>query len=196
MTIELAVNGRSVAFAADPATPLLDVLRNHLGLKGSRYGCGLEQCGACMVLIDGQAGVFLRAGGRVGRRPFRRHDRGSWDARRAASVAARLPGRAGWPVRLLPVRHHHQRHRAAATQPRPAPRRHRGRAGQAPVPLRRAHPDHRRRAKSRRHGSNPHERHPAAEHRQQPPPGEMAAVPARPHGASWRSARWRSARAC
>lgn len=55
MTIELAVNGRAVAVAVDPATPLLDVLRNHLDLKGSRYGCGLEQCGACMVLIDGQA---------------------------------------------------------------------------------------------------------------------------------------------
>ncbi len=55
MTIELAVNGHAVAVAVDRATPLLDVLRNHLGLKGSRYGCGLEQCGACMVLIDGQA---------------------------------------------------------------------------------------------------------------------------------------------
>jgi len=55
MTINLAVNGRSVTVDADPATPLLDVLRNHLDLKGSRYGCGLEQCGSCMVLIDGEA---------------------------------------------------------------------------------------------------------------------------------------------
>jgi nicotinate dehydrogenase subunit A len=55
MTIHLTVNGHIVAVDADAGTPLLDVLRNHLDLKGSRYGCGLEQCGACMVLIDGEA---------------------------------------------------------------------------------------------------------------------------------------------
>jgi nicotinate dehydrogenase subunit A len=55
MTIDLNVNGRSVSVAVDTTTPLLDVLRNHLDLKGSRYGCGLEQCGTCMVLIDGVA---------------------------------------------------------------------------------------------------------------------------------------------
>jgi nicotinate dehydrogenase subunit A len=54
MPIELTVNGQPVALDLDPTTPLLDVLRNHLALRGSRYGCGLEQCGACMVLIDGQ----------------------------------------------------------------------------------------------------------------------------------------------
>jgi nicotinate dehydrogenase subunit A len=55
MSIELTVNGRAVSVAAAGDTPLLDVLRNHLDLKGSRYGCGLEQCGSCMVLIDGKA---------------------------------------------------------------------------------------------------------------------------------------------
>jgi nicotinate dehydrogenase subunit A len=55
MTIDLTVNGRAVSVDADSATPLLDVLRNRLDLKGSRYGCGLEQCGSCMVLIDGEA---------------------------------------------------------------------------------------------------------------------------------------------
>lgn len=55
MTIDLTVNGRSVSVDAGVTTPLLDVLRNHLDLKGSRYGCGLEQCGTCMVLIDGEA---------------------------------------------------------------------------------------------------------------------------------------------
>jgi nicotinate dehydrogenase subunit A len=54
MTIDLTVNGRAVSVDVDSATPLLDVLRNHLDLKGSRYGCGLEQCGTCMVLIDGE----------------------------------------------------------------------------------------------------------------------------------------------
>ena len=44
---------RSVSAVAE-TTPLLDVLRNQLDLKGSRYGCGLEQCGSCMVLVDGE----------------------------------------------------------------------------------------------------------------------------------------------
>jgi nicotinate dehydrogenase subunit A len=54
MTIDLTVNGRAVTIDLDHTIPLLDVLRNHLDLKGSRYGCGLEQCGTCMVLIDGE----------------------------------------------------------------------------------------------------------------------------------------------
>jgi len=54
MRINLIVNGRGVSVETAAATPLLDVLRNHLDLKGSRYGCGLEQCGTCMVLIDGE----------------------------------------------------------------------------------------------------------------------------------------------
>jgi nicotinate dehydrogenase subunit A len=53
---ELIVNGAPARVAAGAETPLLDVLRNHLGLTGARYGCGAEQCGACVVLIDGQPG--------------------------------------------------------------------------------------------------------------------------------------------
>src|ERR1700744_3797712 len=52
--IALQVNGKAVSVAGDATTPLLDVLRNQLDLKGSRYGCGLEQCGSCMVLLDGE----------------------------------------------------------------------------------------------------------------------------------------------
>ncbi|MBN9561219.1 MAG: (2Fe-2S)-binding protein [Alphaproteobacteria bacterium] len=48
------VNGQTVEVAAEATVPLLDVLRNKLDLKGSRYGCGLEQCGSCMVLLDGE----------------------------------------------------------------------------------------------------------------------------------------------
>ena len=51
--IAFTVNGRAVSLGADPDTPLLDVLRNHLGLNGPKFGCGLEQCGCCMVLIEG-----------------------------------------------------------------------------------------------------------------------------------------------
>jgi len=48
------VNGKPASVAADPDTPLLDVLRNHLRFTGTKFGCGLEQCGTCMVLIDGE----------------------------------------------------------------------------------------------------------------------------------------------
>ena len=50
---DLVVNGRSVHVDAREATPLLAVLRETLGLRGTRFGCGNEQCGACTVLIDG-----------------------------------------------------------------------------------------------------------------------------------------------
>jgi nicotinate dehydrogenase subunit A len=54
MTIDFTLNGKPVRLGvADPTRPLLSVLREDLGLRGSRFGCGLEQCGACMVLIDG-----------------------------------------------------------------------------------------------------------------------------------------------
>jgi nicotinate dehydrogenase subunit A len=48
------VNGSAVNVTADGDTPLLDILRNHLGLVGTKFGCGQEQCGCCMVLIDGR----------------------------------------------------------------------------------------------------------------------------------------------
>ena len=51
---EFSVNGTPVSVSLDnEETPLLNVLRNELGLMGTRFGCGLEQCGCCMVLIDG-----------------------------------------------------------------------------------------------------------------------------------------------
>ena len=53
--IKLNVNGTEVTIEADPASALLGVLRNQLGLTGTRYGCGANQCGACNVLIEGQA---------------------------------------------------------------------------------------------------------------------------------------------
>jgi len=53
-SFDLTVNGKPVSVSADEETPLLDVLRNRLALKGTRFGCGLEQCGTCTVLIDGK----------------------------------------------------------------------------------------------------------------------------------------------
>jgi len=51
--IGFTVNGGAVSVSADGDTPLLDVLRNRLGLVGTKFGCGAEQCGSCLVLIDG-----------------------------------------------------------------------------------------------------------------------------------------------
>jgi nicotinate dehydrogenase subunit A len=53
--LEIEVNGERRGAGAAPDTPLLYVLRNELGLTGSRFGCGSGQCGACMVLVDGRA---------------------------------------------------------------------------------------------------------------------------------------------
>ncbi len=53
-SFELVVNGEARRVEAAADTPLIHVLRNQLGLMGTRYGCGLEQCGSCMVLLDGE----------------------------------------------------------------------------------------------------------------------------------------------
>ena len=53
--VSLRVNGEAREVDVDPSTPLLYVLRNDLGLQGPRFGCGLGQCGACTVIIDGTA---------------------------------------------------------------------------------------------------------------------------------------------
>jgi isoquinoline 1-oxidoreductase subunit alpha len=54
MTTTLNINGKATQVQAAPDTPLLWVLRDELGLTGSKYGCGIAQCGACTVLADGQ----------------------------------------------------------------------------------------------------------------------------------------------
>ena len=67
--LRLTVNGAAHALAVGADVPLLYVLRNDLGLNGPKYGCGLGQCGACMVLIDGVAvrSCVVPVGGVVGR---------------------------------------------------------------------------------------------------------------------------------
>jgi nicotinate dehydrogenase subunit A len=54
MAVSLKVNGAVHSVPAEPDTPLLYVLRNDLGLNAAKFGCGLAQCGACTVLIDGK----------------------------------------------------------------------------------------------------------------------------------------------
>ncbi len=112
--IKLTINGQDHQVDADPITPLLYVLRNELKLNGAKFGCGLGQCGACTVLLDGQPGVFvpnpdLRAGG------ARHYDaRRFGNAGKARSGAAGLYRRTGGAVRLLHSRH--DRSRACAVE--------------------------------------------------------------------------------
>ncbi|MDQ5889027.1 MAG: isoquinoline 1-oxidoreductase subunit alpha [Pseudomonadota bacterium] len=53
--MKLTINGKPVAVRAEPNTPLLWVLRDELGLLGTKFGCGIAACGACTVLVDGEA---------------------------------------------------------------------------------------------------------------------------------------------
>jgi isoquinoline 1-oxidoreductase alpha subunit len=55
MAVSLSVNGKRVSVDADPSTPLLWALRDNLNMTGTKFGCGMAQCGACTVHIDGQA---------------------------------------------------------------------------------------------------------------------------------------------
>ena len=54
MAIETKVNGKAITIAAEPDTPLLWVIREEMGLTGTKFGCGISACGACSVHIDGQ----------------------------------------------------------------------------------------------------------------------------------------------
>jgi isoquinoline 1-oxidoreductase alpha subunit len=53
--VSFKVNGKAQSVDADPSTPLLWVLRDHLGMTGTKYGCGVAQCGACTVHLNGEA---------------------------------------------------------------------------------------------------------------------------------------------
>ncbi len=53
--VSFKVNGKAQSLDADPSTPLLWVLRDHLGMTGTKYGCGVAQCGACTVHLNGEA---------------------------------------------------------------------------------------------------------------------------------------------
>ncbi len=55
MALDLLINGKAIQVEADAEAPLLSVLRDQLGLTGSKYGCGEGECGACTVLVEGEA---------------------------------------------------------------------------------------------------------------------------------------------
>ena len=106
------VNGHAVEFKADPDTPLLWVLRDHLGLTGTKFGCGMAQCGACTVHVDGEAvrSCVPPVGDVAGKRvitiegiaaatPWRSRCRRPGSTRTSSSAATASPGRScpPWP---------------------------------------------------------------------------------------------------
>ena len=75
--IALSVNGKSYEVDVEPDTPLLWVLRDTIGLTGTKYGCGIAQCGACTVHLDGVAARSCQVPIGMGRQQGRHHDRGA-----------------------------------------------------------------------------------------------------------------------
>jgi nicotinate dehydrogenase subunit A len=75
-SVILRVNGAECVASADPQTALLYVLRNDLGLKGTRFGCGTGLCGACTVIVDGKAVQSCDCAAGCGRGQGRHHRRG------------------------------------------------------------------------------------------------------------------------
>lgn len=70
MAIEIIVNGKAASVDVDPSTPLLWVLRDHLRLLGTKFGCGMAQCGSCTVHVDGNAvrSCVMPIGGLAGKK--------------------------------------------------------------------------------------------------------------------------------
>ncbi len=118
-TLRLAVNGTEHVLDIAASTPLVYVLRNDLRLNGPKFGCGLGECGACTVLVDGVAARVLRGGGRCRPGPRGNHAGGTGLRHGAAPGAACLHRGAGGAVRLLPQRHDHRHHGAARPQSDP-----------------------------------------------------------------------------
>ena len=118
--VTLNVNGAAATVAAEPETPLLWVLREQLGLKGTKYGCGVGMCGTCTVHLDGELrrSCVTPASEAVATftgRPITHRSRARW-----TPAGGRLPGCSGSSApawRRHPLRH-----------PQPADRAHRGRS--------------------------------------------------------------------
>jgi isoquinoline 1-oxidoreductase subunit alpha len=114
----LSINGKTSQADVDDGTPLLWVLRDTIGLTGTKYGCGIAQCGACTVHVDGVAMLMFGAAGRSGRQADH-HNRGAGAERRAAQGAEGLarPRRAA--MRLLPEWYDHGGGGPAQSKPKP-----------------------------------------------------------------------------
>ncbi len=128
-TMRLTVNGKTREVDAAPDTALLYVLRNDLALNGPKYGCGLGECGACAVLIDGVAArsCVIPIEGCAGRDIVTLEGLGTRE--HPDPVQQAFIRRTGRAMRLLPQRHDHRRPRRCSIA-FPSPVRRRG-AGSA-----------------------------------------------------------------
>ena len=124
MAFDLIVNGGRHRVDADPQTPLLWVIRDHLGLTGTKFSCGIGQCGACTVHVDGRAirSCSVPAAAAIGK-PVTDHRRRV--TRRDPPDPGGLEGVRHAAVRVLPARHDHERAGAPARASAPHRRRHR-----------------------------------------------------------------------
>ena len=115
----ISVNGKTHEVDVEPDTPLLWVLRDTIGLTGTKYGCGIAQCGACTVHIDGVATRSCQVEvGTVGSE--RDHDHRSVGAERQAPSGAESLGRfRRAAMRVLPERHDHGGRGLLAQKPKP-----------------------------------------------------------------------------
>ena len=116
MAIALEINGAKRTVDVDPDMPLLWVLRDVLGMTGTKYGCGIAQCGACTVHLDGKpVRSCLLAVGAVGERAVTTIENiGSHGGRRKSAKGLARSG--SHPVRLLPVGPDHVGSGAACRQ--------------------------------------------------------------------------------
>ena len=90
MAFDLSVNGTRHTIDADPQTPLLWVIRDHVGLTGTKFSCGIGKCGACTLHVDGRRFVLQRRRRDGCRQTDHRRSKGS---RRMAAIRSRSPGR-------------------------------------------------------------------------------------------------------
>ncbi len=133
--VTATVNGRELEFPDDDDLMLADVLRDPLGLTGTKLVCGAGVCGACTVLVDGEAVASCLTPAKVDGRASHHHRRGH-RRRRPASRAARLHGAGRAAMRLLHARLHRRGARRSMTNgaPRMARRRPRARRSAPPSP--------------------------------------------------------------
>ena len=115
--VDFRLNGKAVSVDAAGATPLLWIIREHLQLTGTKFGCGAGLCGACMVHVDGQRAFACQTSLSDVAGKIDHDDRGPF-SRSLAPIAEGLDCRARAAMRLLPVRADHERRGAARRRSR------------------------------------------------------------------------------
>ena len=119
LPLELTVNGRTHMVEASPQTTLLQVLREDLQLKGAKDACGLEQCGACRVIIDGEALPSCRMSAREAVGKTLVTVEGLATQGELSLIAGSLRKRTGHTVRVLCSRNAHDRYCVIGTESQP-----------------------------------------------------------------------------